>query len=151
MITATQRQLILTALVGQLQLITIANGYNTDAGLAVYLGVSVDLGEDDADVAIAVVPETDEVAFQGANVLVRLPIEIQAIAKASLDQPWLAVEELVADIKRAVETEDRTLGGVVRKRLERGSTRTLEREPGALSVGCSITYVAPYVEGWGTP
>lgn len=147
-----RRQLVLEAMRARLQAIEVANGFNTDAGLLVFLGEVPQLGTSDPDTAIALVPGEEIAAWnQGANLLIRLPLIVSAIAKADLAEPWLAVEAIIGDVKRAIELEDRTLGGLVQRMIERGSVLVWEREPGATSVAASVTYIAPYVEGWGTP
>ena len=148
---ASRRQLILEAFRDRVQDITVATGYQTDAGKTVLLGEVPDLGPDDPDVAIAILPNDDEVKYVGANVSIKLPVLIAAIAKASIPQPWVAIEAVLADIKRAVELEDRTLDGLVQNRFERGSTRPAPRVPGSLTVAATIQYTAPYVEAWGRP
>lgn len=145
------RRRALEAIVARLQDIQTANGYLTNAGSVVYLGGSPGLGKDDPDVALAVVILDDEVTYVGENIRVNLPIEIQALAKAELDNPYIASESVLADVKTAVELEDRRLGGLLRDRMKRGSTRTLEREPGSLDVGVSVLYTLPMVEKWGDP
>ena len=50
----SKRQLIFAAFRTRLKLITIANGYQTDAGKNVFIGESVRLAEDDVTHAIAV-------------------------------------------------------------------------------------------------
>ncbi len=147
----TTRQAILDAIRTRLAGITVANGFATDAGLTLLLGETPRLGSDDPDIAIAIVVGADDPQYQGANLSITLPVELHAIARPDLDQPWVAVETVLADIKRAIELEDRTLDGLVPRRLERGSTQTLERETGEDVVGVSVTYLASYVEGWGAP
>jgi hypothetical protein len=149
--TASTRQLILEAIKTRLEAIEMGDDFLTDAGAAVFLGFEPPFGPDDPDVAIAITVGVDSRQSGQANVQGRLPIQIAAIAKADLTEPWVAVESVLADIKRAVELEDRTLGGLVNHRLERGDTETLARDAGATTVGCVITYLADYVEGWGTP
>ncbi len=147
---ATVRQAILAAFLAAVREITIAHGFATDAGDKVFLGETAQLGEDDPDQAIALVVDDDEARSPG-YVFVTLPIVVQALAKADLDEPWLAVEALLGDLKRAIEQTDRTLGGLLKSELQRGSTRTLPREPGSTTVGASITYHCEYVEVWGQP
>ncbi len=146
----TTRQLILAAFLAAVREITIANGFATDAGNTVYIGETAQLGDDDPDQAIALVVDDDDARSPG-YVFVTLPIVVQALAKADLDEPWLVVESLLGDLKRAIETEDRTLGGLLKSELQRGSTRTLAREPGSTTVGAAITYRCEYVEVWGNP
>ena len=148
---ASKREAILTALIARVSAIQVANGFATDAGAVVIVGETPELGPDDPTVALAVILGDDQPGYQGEHVFVELPIGIQALARADLEQPWLSIEAVIADIKRAVELEDRTLGGVVRRFLQRGPTRALPREPGSTTVGAVVTYIAPFVEQWGNP
>lgn len=147
----TTRELILSAFLVRVGEIRTANGFNTEVGWKVFLGETPVLGPDDPEAALAIVVREDVVPFQGENVLVHLALEFQAIAKADINHAWLMVERVLADIKRAVELPDRTLGKLVPRRIERGSSRTLPREPGSTVVGAGVTYTAPYVEAWGNP
>jgi hypothetical protein len=148
---ASRRQLILEALSARVAEITISHEFDTDAGLALYLGELVELGPDDPETAIAIVVGVEEPRYQGENLYIALPITIHALARPDLDQPWIAVEQVISDIKRAVELPDRTLGGLVKRQIERGSVVTIERAAGSTVVGMSITYTCPYLEGWGAP
>lgn len=143
------RQRILEVLRARLQAIATADGFQTDVGDRVFLGEVVSLA--DADHALALVAQEDEVGRIGENVQLVLPVQVQAWALASLDEPWGRVEAMIADIKRAIELPDRTLGGLVPARITRRSTRAIERQEGSLVVGATVTYAAPYAEGWGTP
>ena len=78
-----------------------------------------------------------------------LPIEVQGIVKADLEQPWLTVEQIISDIKTAIETDDAGLGGLLTKTFVRGRTRTVPREPGATVVGAGLEYRFTYAEFWG--
>lgn len=150
--TASRRQAILVEMLARVSEITQQNGFNTDAGLTPFLGEKVSLDDpSDPEIAICLVVRDDFPGRSMQNILVTLPIEIQAIAKADINSPWLTVESLLTDIKRAVELEDRTLGGYAQSYIERGQTRTLQREVGATTVGASITYLVPYAEAWGAP
>lgn len=142
---------ILQALTTRVQEITVGHGFNTDAGLTVFLGETPQLGPEDPPAAVALVVGDEVPKYQGENVFIELPIGVQALARADLDQPWVTVEALIGDIKRAVELADRTLGGLVRRQIVRGPVVALEREPGSTTVGASVTYFAPYVEAWGNP
>ncbi len=149
----SRRELILHALLARVGEISATNGFNTDCGATVLLGEAPDLGPDDAPVVLAIVPQDDVPTFTGMNIRTAWPIEFQAIADASKDisRAWLLVEQLVADIQRAIELEDRTLGGLVQKQFERGPIRRLEREPGSTTVGAAVPYVFPFVVAWGNP
>lgn len=147
----SRRQQILELLLGRLQLIKVRRGFQTDAGKLVLLDEFPSFGESDTDIAIAMVVLPDEVGYTGVNTVVSLPIEIQAIARAELEYPWREAEAVLADIKKAIELEDRRLNELARPYIVRGTTRTMSREEGQNFVGRGITYVVPYVEGWGTP
>lgn len=143
------RHAILLAVLTRVSAIEVANGYATDAGLTIRFGESAELGPDDPDAAVAIVVGDDQVEDEGADILTRLPFEVQALAKADTAQPWLTIEAVLDDLKRAMETVDRTLGGLLTRDLLRGRTRTLRREPGATTVGAARSYTATYVESWG--
>lgn len=148
---ASRRRKILEAIKTRLGAIRVSSGFATDAGLMVFLNEAPALGPDDPSTAIVILVGVDTPMWQGETMLLRLPLEIQAIAKADIDAPWLAVEDVLGDIKKAVELADRTLGGLVRRQIDRGPTQTLQREPGSEYVGLSILYTAPYKEAWGSP
>jgi hypothetical protein len=150
------RQQILTELLARLATIAIAGGFQTDAGQLVRAGETPQLGPDDPDAAIAVLVR-DDLPFdmsgfgeapEGITVTV-LPIEIQAVVKADLEQPLVSVESVNADIRQAIETSDRSLGGILAKALTRGRTRTYGRQPGSTVVGSGVEYRAVFAEGWG--
>lgn len=154
----TQRVRILTAILERLQAIRAGeeapegNGtFLTSVGDAVHLGVEPKLSKDDPDaLVIAIGDDVPEVPGQQLKALIDVPVEIQALAAADLDQPWLTVEALLGDIKRALELRDRQFGGLLRT-FTRGPSRTLPREPGSTSVGVGITYQVGYSEVWGKP
>lgn len=149
--TNTKRQYLLEALNTRLAAITTANDFQTNAGQHIYIGETPALGPDDEDEALAIVIGDEEPQYQGVNLFIALPIDVQAVVKADLDAPWMTVEAIIGDIKRAVELEDRTLDGLVKRMIQRGPVRALPREPGSTTVGAAVTYVAPFLEGWGTP
>jgi hypothetical protein len=154
---ASRRRLILEAFRDRVSQITIAGGFLTDAGKVVFLGEDPTLGPDDPEEAIALVVEEDEPDIQtpfgpgdGASVQVNLTIGVQALAKADLDAPLIAIENVIADIKKAVELDDRTLGGLIGG-IARRLTRPLDREDGSTVVGASVDYEIVYSEDWGDP
>jgi len=149
MATASRRQQILEAFRDRLLAVTTDDDFERRPTL--FLGETPPLGPDDPDTAIAIVVQDTEPQYQGVNVFESLPIEIQAIAKADLDQPWLAAEDILGRCIAAIELEDRTLGGLVTRKIDVGPTRTLPREEGSTTVGIAITYVAPYARQWGVP
>lgn len=155
----SRRQDVIVAFFERLEAIKIADGFNTDAATALFLGVEPLLGPDDPSYAIAlVIGDDDAPRYQGEKTTYNLPLECRALAKvdpATPDAAWMTVEALLQDIKRAIELpslEERRLNRLlVGNGLERGRTVTLQREPGSLSVGASLTYSAPISEKWGEP
>src|SRR4051812_20178531 len=124
---STKRQAILSELLNRVSAITVANGYATDAGLMILFGESPLLGPDDPTSAIALIVGDDQIdspSSVGDDILTQLPVDLQIIARADVAQPWLTVEAGIADIKRAIETSDRTFGLLTRP-LQRGRTRSL--------------------------
>lgn len=150
----SRRKSILLAFRARLTEITKAKGFRTNAGQHVFLNESPVYGPDDPPEAIAIMAGLETIASrQGEHVIVSLPVNIQAIVQeTNLDEPWEIVEDVIADIKQAVELPDRTLGGLTFKTgIERGPTQTLEREPGSEYTGAQVPYVAPFGEVWGHP
>ena len=146
----TRRLLILERLGALVEVITIAHGYDSDAGAAVYIGTAPELAQGDPDFAIAIVPGNELSVEQGrlSNTFV---VEVQAIGKAAAAEAWIVLEMLLGDIKRAIELEDRTLGSILKGVMTRGSTRTLERPPGSTTIGLGVSYTCPYLDEWGNP
>lgn len=147
------RQSIIEAFKARAQTINGAGDFVTSAGALVLLGEAPNLGPDDPDDAIILVVDDDVVTAQpGGKFTIALPIIVGIVTKASLAEPWVRIEAGIADIKRAIEIADRTLGvGQVRPRIERGTTKVLERSAGSAIVGAGITYTVPYEEAWGLP
>lgn len=134
------------------QLITVANGFNTNAGNNAHLGEVPELGPDDGGQAIAIIIGDDVPSAQDfgpETVELQLPIDIQALTIADLDDPHLAIEDLVADIKTTIEADVAQPAPI--KDLDRGSTSVLEREEGSTVVGLSVAYTVTMFETWGAP
>jgi hypothetical protein len=151
---ASRRKLIVVEIVTRLQAIRRAAGFNTDAGLHVHVNEVPVLGPDDPDEAIVVVLDEDFPGHQAEHTFIRLPIDVQAMAKADpvdVESALMTAEDVLEDVKRAIELPDRTLGGLVQRQIERGTTRTMARDPGTPHVGVAVRYTAPYIERWGSP
>jgi hypothetical protein len=154
---ASKRRQLLDAIVTRLEAIVagavapLGDTFETDAGRAVYQGDIPQLTDADPEQAIAVMPDTDEpraigsVAFQ-----VVLPVNIHAIAKVTIDDPWTAAEQVVGDIKRAIETDDQTFEGLV-QHIEREGVSVQERDPGSTVVAVTVPYRFTFREQWGRP
>ena len=135
----------------RLEAILVTGGFSTDAGQLVLLGEQPTLGADDPEASIAIVPQEDETGYQGENVVVTVPVEVQAIVKADAADPWLTVEAIIGDIKRAVETDHDLDSNLIPRGLTRGSTVPLDREEGTTFVGVAVTYRLQMKEQWGAP
>jgi hypothetical protein len=146
----TRRVLILERLATLAATITRANGYDSDAGLKVFIGGAPELGPADPDYAIALVPG-DELAEEQGRISNTFPVAVQAIGKSDAADAWINLELLLGDLKKAIELEDRTLGSILKGVMKRGPTRSLERPPGATTIGLEIFYSCPYVDEWGNP
>lgn len=146
-----RRQLILEVLKARVEGIRIADGYRTNAGARVFLHEAPVFGDADPETAVAIVVQDDEVGWKGSNLGIRLPIEVQALARADLAEPWKAAERVLADLKQAIEQADRRFDGLLKNYLERGTTRTVPREPGTRHVGVGVMYFCDYIEAWGKP
>jgi hypothetical protein len=145
----SQRELVLAEAIERLAQIQQRAGFNTDAGEHVFLGETPQLGKDDPDAALAIVVGDDEATAIDSRRSFRLvPLEIQAVIKVGRCQGWITVEQMLADIKRAFETEDRRL---LTYPQSRGATRTLPREEGSTVAGVGITYFIDMAEAWGLP
>jgi hypothetical protein len=123
----------------------------TIAGTKVLLGETPPFGKDDPPTALVVLPADDVVQKQqGTAIFLVLPIEIHLLARVDMDAPWVAIEELLTQVKAAIELDDELLHAMNAKRsIERGSTRTIPREPGSTVMGAVITYGIQYSETWG--
>lgn len=151
------RQRILEALLARVQAIH-GSGFQTNAGHRVYLGVDARLSEEDdmqaehdsASIEIRL-GDIDPPDHQMERLQIELPVTFTVVARASYRQPWMAIESAAADVKRAIELEDRTLGGLVPSDIERGAEGSMPRERGSEVVGYEITYPVLYSEAWGYP
>lgn len=155
---ASTRLQILNALKARLEVITIAAGYNTDAGANVLMGEMPTFGPDDPDCYLSILTPSDAPVWVGENVVSEITLRIAAIcaSKGATEppstSPSIALENLVEDVKRAVEVADRELGGLIRRPgLKRGQVRPFDREPGVDVVGAVLEWSGTVCEQWGTP
>lgn len=165
--THSLRYRIIEAIQTRLAYITVAHGYHTDAGEHIFKGEAPTFGPDDPPAALAIVVGADTVVQQkGSRTITDVPIEIQACVPVDLTDPLLAVEDIIADIRQAIEVEgnnpaplapgdasiDRSLDALCTpKGFRRGSTRPIAREPGATYGGAACEYIAQIDETWGRP
>ncbi len=154
----TARIRILQAFINRLKEISVDNGYATDVGRTVLLGEVFSLGPNDGPAIALVAGEDEPQGGQGLGggegAAVSIEWTVSAIALISSDSdieaPWLTIEHVIGDIKRAMELDDRTLGGLVGE-FSRGQVRPLEREEGSTVVGGAVDYTMLYFESWGQP
>jgi hypothetical protein len=149
----SRRQQILEAFRTRLQAIKPEDGFRTALGDEVLLGFLPEVGADDP-VGLAVVAGDERIGSVKEHIKVSLDVNICVLATVQdVEQPWVAVEEALADVKQAVELADRTLGRLLLDNFRRGPTQTLPRESGSLEVGAVLTYVVEFVEVelWGHP
>lgn len=154
---SSRRELIVAQLASRLESIAVADGFNTNLGATVLINEVPLLGEDDPASAVAMLTLQSDDTWQGKAFLVRLPIVLLILVNcdqvADTSDAWVVLEQAIADVRRAIETEDRTLGGLLTAPfgLERGPLETLPREPGTSTLGAVLNYVAPFKEAWGNP
>jgi hypothetical protein len=156
---SSRRENALADLIERLGFIQTAKGYGSDAGLYLFQGEVSNLGPDDPPAGIAIIVGADSPVMSGSRVRATVPVEIQALVPANLQNGFLAAETILSDIKKAVEGPDiveppkpsRSLLGTLPMGLSRGSTRWLKREPGATTVGIAIEYLLAFEEPWGEP
>lgn len=150
----SKRKAILLEAKARCARITVANGFLTNAGSHLFLNQDPSWSEDDPVEGIAIVVGFETVGWQGDRVVVTLPINVQAIVlETDLGEPWDRVEDVITDIKKAMELgsdPDRTFGGLAIE-IERGGIQTLELEQGSEFTGAQVPYQALYHEGWGQP
>lgn len=148
----SKRQDILAELLTRLEQITTDNGFQTDAGNTVFIGLVPALGPDDPTTALAVILDADaNPGHQGENIVIRLPLKIHALIQVNTENPYERVEAILADIKKAIET-DHNLSGILSPRgLERGVTQCAYREQGSEFGGGYVEYRLVFLEQWGNP
>lgn len=147
----SHRSAALAVLISRLSSITIANGYSTDAGATLVTAERPDLGPDDPDEGINMLVRASTPTRNGDAIFERLPVDVQVLAKANLDDPLATVEAVLADVKTAVEQDHDLNGTLPDQGLERGPTRPLDREPGSTTVGVEVSYFLDCREKWGAP
>lgn len=146
----TRRQFYLEAFKARCETILTSGGFNTNAGQAVLLGELPVFGPGDPPVVISITPGDDAVrAQQGKMVATVLPIELYVIAQPDIDAPWVKVEEVVADIIKAIEQDDEQLWGGAKGEIGAPSIRTIPREDGSTTIGVVVSYPVSYARAWG--
>ena len=133
--------------------IQTANDFFTNAGARLYIDEVPTLGPDDPPDAIVLLVGDDTVRYsENEKTLIELPIDISAIVRVDVADGWRTREWILADIKKAIELQDRTLGGLLgssQKNLKRSTTRSMRREVGSTVMGTTVRYLVTYGEPWG--
>lgn len=153
----SRRADVIAEIKARLEGISIAGGFRTDAGATVLVNELPEFGETSVGgatptSAIVLLVGTDERTWSGKAFMVRLPMAAMGLVdtdSVSTGDAWRLAEDLAADIKQAIETDDRRLGSLLMEFLERGDTEILAREPGTSTMGVVVNYVAPFKEPWG--
>lgn len=125
---------------------------------AVLLGEAPTMGsEGDPQFAIAIIVggSTDQQQGVSERYISKLRVSVQAHVALSVEDAWLVVERMLADIKRAVEGDaDLTLGGWCSTQppgIVRTGSNAAPREDGSMSVGASVDYEFSFDDLWGRP
>jgi hypothetical protein len=158
----SKRKAALLELKGRLGYIQVAKGFNTDAGLHIFVGEWPRLGPDDAREVLAIAVGDETIEVTDSRIISKLPVEVWALVPGETENPQLAIEDIITDIKQAVEVEEnptqtRALGmmeagvpiGTTPKGLSRGVTRSLRRSEGSSFVGAAVEYELTFEESWG--
>lgn len=159
----SRRKDALSDLVSRLAFITIANDYHSDAGETIILGENPVFGDADPVSALGLVIGNTVEETQGGQVLFMLPVTVWAFQKGVTTDALLGLEDLIADIKYAVEIEgrdqnallggdasvDRSLTGTLPKGLTRVGTTVSPRVGGSEYIGGSVLYELRFREAWG--
>jgi hypothetical protein len=149
----TKREAVIGAMLERLAAITKANGFATDAGATLHVNEHLGEGPDDPASGLMVLIGDEGQNWQqpGLACIVQLPITVAAITKTALTESWKLTEALIGDVQRAMELEDRHLNKLLCQELIVGPVRAYQRDAGSDEVGSTVTYVATFKRGWGTP
>jgi len=142
---------IVDAVAARLAAITIANGYNTNIGRAV-LRDRLEPGLEEMPCVLVVLGERSAAETKTEAARVDMLITVLAYEQRDNDSEAQGAD-LLADIQRAVETGDMTLGGLVRDQygLTWQGDEIFMPEAGQNAVGARVVYSAPHVRKLGDP
>ena len=142
---------ILQTVASRLQVISQDDGYYTDIGRSIRL----DMREPQADdLPCCLVTMGERTLESNSGCTDRIDMEITVVGYMPLiDQAYIQGDEILSDIQRAVELEDSTLGGLLRRQFGLAflSSEIYMPEIGANAVGARVTYSAPHVRVTGDP
>lgn len=143
----------------QLARITIANGFQTDIGARVFRGrVKLEM----AELPCVVLVEGDEkpldeaggsklpATIKPASISLQQTFYVEGHVSCDVDHPNDAAHQIVADIKRAIFSGDRSFGGKVR--FVRYAGRSINRrEDGLPAIAAAIAFTVDYAEDLTNP
>lgn len=151
----------------RLAYLTLANGYSSDVGQDIYVGVIPHLGPDDPPAIAITVGDETEVQDDAGRISYTVPVEVIAVigtvSAISSKTPQWDAEDLLADIKSVVEIEgrdqntaspaykSRSLEGTTPTGFTRGACRSYPREGASEIVGASVEYRLSFRDQWGQP
>jgi hypothetical protein len=146
-----RRQRIIEAVLHRLERIQRVNGYETDAGRAIY-NEPVNLGPDDPNEALALTPGETITTWQleGKAKVIVLPLQVFALVRPVGAYPLLRAEAIIGDAKRAMEAPPLSLDGLC-KAFRAGEVDPVDRQEGTTTLGLRVVYLATYHEQWGEP
>lgn len=151
MATASRRELAIDAILERLRAIAVNDGYATDLGASVTVNEFPEFGPNDPRETLVLLVGDDELRSQGHWFLYTMPVSVLVLVDAESEDGWRTVERGIADVKRAMELDDHTLGGLVSGTFERGAVEVIPRQPGSSAIGAIVPYLMPMKEGWGAP
>ncbi len=135
----------------RLATITVANGYNTDAGLTVYQGA---IKLDPSCMPCIVLHEGDDVRTSERNftadVIVGQQYSIEGHLACDPNNPNIAAHGVIADIKKAIFGGDLSFGKRVRQ-LHYGNKSIAPRADGTAYVAGTVSITADFPENLSNP
>jgi hypothetical protein len=152
---ASKRSQIIAAWKARLVAIAIGDGFETDAGLSVYVGFVPTLGEQDAELSLALTVGVDTVPnplLKKGKAFVELLLTVTVLAKTASLDAWQVLEAGLADVKRAIEgPTDKTFGGLVTAEIERVAADGIGRGSGGQALSTSQAWKVSFQETIGNP
>ena len=137
-------------------MISVLNGYNTDIGQTVLLG-QMTFDPSRMPCVVLILGDDDVIAQTFNDVQMNIPFAIEGhqIAR-DVNDPDDTIMDIIADLKKAVFSGDKTYGGIVRPAsnkpgLEYQGCAVKAREEGTSAVGGAIRISCEIVENLTDP
>ena len=144
---------ILNVLADRAAVITVANGYYADLGVTIHREQRL---PQEAELPILVIALGERLAENTQNKRVRCSQSVTLTGFRSYDgtdAESIGIE-ILADIQRAIELEDETLGGLLQGSvygLAFQSDEIFMPDAGETVVGARVTYAVPHIRQSGDP